>query len=37
MRKNNNILISGCGGYIGSRLTKNLLKKGFKVRGIDKG
>ena len=37
MRKNNNILLSGCGGYIGSRLAKNLLKEGFKVRGIDKG
>lgn len=28
------ILITGCTGYIGSRLCRHLLRKGYKVRGL---
>ena len=30
-----NILITGASGYVGSSLTPNLLKKGYKVKAID--
>ena len=35
MGKINNILVTGAAGFIGSHLCKNLLKKDFKVIGID--
>ena len=30
------IIVTGAGGYIGSRLTPFLLKKNYKVRAIDR-
>ena len=30
------VIVTGAGGYIGSRLTPFLLKKGYKVRAIDR-
>ena len=33
--KDKKILITGCAGLIGNHLTRHLLKKGFKVLGID--
>ena len=30
------IIVTGAGGYIGSRLTPYFLKKGFKIRAIDR-
>ncbi len=32
---NNKILITGCGGYLGSNLMPFLLKKGYMVHGLD--
>jgi len=28
-------LVTGCNGFVGSALTKSLLKKGVRVRGFD--
>ncbi|MEM0136614.1 MAG: NAD(P)-dependent oxidoreductase [Thermoplasmatales archaeon] len=30
------VLVTGCGGYIGTTLTPYLLKKGYSVRGLDR-
>ena len=35
MNKNNKILITGTGGFIGFHLAKDLLSKKFQVLGID--
>ena len=32
---NSDILITGAAGFIGSNLTYTLLKKGFKITGVD--
>ena len=29
------VLVTGCAGFIGSHLAESLIKKGYKVRGID--
>ena len=31
----NNILVTGCAGFIGMHLCESLLKDGFFVKGID--
>ena len=30
------VIITGAGGYIGSRLTPFLIEKGYKIRAIDR-
>ena len=34
--KNKKIIITGAGGYIGTTLTPFLLKKGYKIKAIDR-
>ena len=35
IKSKKNILVTGCAGFIGFHLTKQLLKKNFSVYGID--
>ena len=30
------VIITGAGGYIGSRLTPFLIEKGYKIRAVDR-